>query len=740
MKLSKKIRLIGLSAALVLLIAIGIGGGIWFFSRDTEEAPGPELSGVERAGLIQEGEIYQEELIWERPAQGIPNVNRYKEEAYLFGGDKEEIRLENLLTGETEAEIPTEWVADGDCVAAALNEQKDISILIKNANQQTEIKIYPNDSAKEGQTFFINDMEAYLQKMSLDKQYIYLNASFGSSVVLRVYDWEGKLCRQIERVAAFALASEGSFYVVDESYKLSLYDMSQTEPVFQQDINLYIPNGCWTVAFEPQQNLVYVGTQDKIQIFDGKTGDFIKTALDMQKSAPGIGNRYQDMWVDPQQNIYCAAPDHWGGRQQVKIQLFRYHIVEDFRKDMPYTLTVTSPYPTTYMASLIQKFEQNNPDQRVHYDCAYLSEREFLDHADQDGYFERFSAQILAGDVGDIVMTGGKWIDVYQYFANTDLFEDMSSWLKEIDCYQELDPVLLKAITIDEAVKGLPLATTYYYALVDEDLCRQLNIDLDWQSATWSDVLGLLDQLEGTDYYLFEVYGNTERAFVRMLISNMPDLIDRKDQSYDLRQQWFLDLIQQWKAAEEHPNFAKRNSSQLQTGKGLISIDGITKAHMEVDEVSSVWMTQQETGHKISICPLFCGEKASNRTALGEEMYSIYTGSENREKAWELLRLGMTEEMQSSNQLNHCGPINQKAREKRIDTAIFWNIEKNSLVERFYQQFQPIYENVDTLYDMSKIKENLYKTLWGYVQKGSKVSLEEVLAKAEQQLMVQLYE
>ena len=163
MKLSKKIRLIGLSAALVLLIAIGIGGGIWFFSRDTEEAPGPELSGVERAGLIQEGEIYQEELIWERPAQGIPNVNRYKEEAYLFGGDKEEIRLENLLTGETEAEIPTEWVADGDCVAAALNEQKDISILIKNANQQTEIKIYPYDSAKERQTFFINDMEAYLQ-------------------------------------------------------------------------------------------------------------------------------------------------------------------------------------------------------------------------------------------------------------------------------------------------------------------------------------------------------------------------------------------------------------------------------------------------------------------------------------------------------------------------------------------------------------------------------------------------
>lgn len=160
--MNKKIRLIGMSAALVLLLAAGIGGGIWYFNRDTEEAPEPEISDVERAGLIQEGEIYQEELIWERPAQDIPNVNRYKEEAYLLGGDAEEICLENLLTGETEAEIPTEWVADGDCVAAALNEQKDISILIKNANQQTEIKIYPNDSAKDGQTFIINDMGAYL--------------------------------------------------------------------------------------------------------------------------------------------------------------------------------------------------------------------------------------------------------------------------------------------------------------------------------------------------------------------------------------------------------------------------------------------------------------------------------------------------------------------------------------------------------------------------------------------------
>ena len=78
---------------------------------------------------------------------------------------------------------------------------------------------------------------------------------------------------------------------------------------------------------------------------------------------------------------------------------------------------------------------------------------------------------------------------------------------------------------------------------------------MDWQNASWGDVLDLLTQLEGTDCYLFEAMGDMQRAFTRMLISNMPDLIDRRTKEVDLRQDWFIELIEKWKKAEAHPKF-----------------------------------------------------------------------------------------------------------------------------------------------------------------------------------------
>ena len=63
MKQNKKMRLIGLSAALVLLVVIGIGGGVWYFRRGAEEAPVSEFSQAERTGVIKEGEIDRKSVV-----------------------------------------------------------------------------------------------------------------------------------------------------------------------------------------------------------------------------------------------------------------------------------------------------------------------------------------------------------------------------------------------------------------------------------------------------------------------------------------------------------------------------------------------------------------------------------------------------------------------------------------------------------------------------------------------------
>ena len=124
MKLSKKMRLIGMSATLVLLIAIGIGGGVWYFSRGTEEAPAPEFSGVERAGMIKEGEVYQETLVREiDPPGSWGNIIPYPEGMAILIIREDSAWVEDLLTGEKVLEIPQEWLAEGQLQEVAFDDK-----------------------------------------------------------------------------------------------------------------------------------------------------------------------------------------------------------------------------------------------------------------------------------------------------------------------------------------------------------------------------------------------------------------------------------------------------------------------------------------------------------------------------------------------------------------------------------------------------------------------------------------
>lgn len=736
-KPSKKMRLIGLSLALVLLMTLSIGGGVWYFDRGDDTTPGfSDPPKAERTGMIQEGEIYQEEFLREiDPPGSWGSIIPYQDQITMLIIRENAAWLEDFLTGEKIMDIPAEWLAEGRLQEAVFDEEGTlygaISLSpdrIKIVNRQTEETVELQGECED------------ILKFAADTRYYYL--SDGNS--LKIYTHEGELYQQFSCRLTFDLSENGILYYLGSEFVFRAYDVAADKVLYTVPYEAVPRQYTNQIFYEKEQGLIYLNGNNFVWVFDAKDGSFLGNAIENAKSSSVLVNYTPGIFVDGRQTIYFAVSTGAGEIGKTTLGLYRYSITEDTRKDMPYTLRVTAPYRSDYMVRMIQQFEKENPAQHVEYDYAYSSLREFQQNSDKDGYFDRFRTQMLAGDVGDIVMTGGAWSDVYHYFANTELFQDLRPMVEQSELYGELDPVLLNAITIDGQIKGLPLATDYYYAIIDEELCQELNIDLDWQSATWSDVLGLLDQLEGTDCYLFDVMGNTERAFVRMLISNMPDVIDRKNQRYDLRQQWFADLIQQWKAAEERPNFAKKNQLMGLSGKALISVDGGTAETLEDDEVGAVMRFRKKAGRNCAVTPLFSGEKTANRTATGAELYSIYDGSKNKEAAWRLIEIGMRQQLQTEKFI-YSGPLNKNAREQRIERVLQGRRQDPDpaivqLNETFYAQLNTVYASVDTLYDMNKIKESLYKTLWAYVQKGSKISLEETLEKADQQLMVQLYE
>ena len=107
--------------------------------------------------------------------------------------------------------------------------------------------------------------------------------------------------------------------------------------------------------------------------------------------------------------------------------------------------------------------------------------------------------------------------------------------------------------------------------------------------------------------------------------------------------------------------------------------------------------------------------------------------------AWKLLNTGLRKELMQQRALP-VGPLNREARQERIRRVIDSCGEDQQRVAYFYHQMDQVYDNVDALYDMEKIKEDLYKKLWNYVSKGSNEDLEEILSQAEQSIWLKLNE
>ena len=458
--------------------------------------------------------------------------------------------------------------------------------------------------------------------------------------------------------------------------------------------------------------------------------------MDISKNAPLLDEYFSDFQIDRQNNLYFLLND-----QGETARFYRFTPTEDHRADQPYTLTITAPYRDEFMVKTIAQFELEHPDQRVNYDYAYQNYNEFA-RSDQNLYRDQLTLRLLSGDLGDIVATGSRFADLYQY-AQSGLFVDLAPLLGKEKIYPQLDQKLLNGLTMDGKLYGLPLAGCYCYAEINLDLCEQLNIQLDWSQATWSDVLALVPQLEDTDYTLFVTYGkDLERLLSRICISNMPDLIDRKNKTIDLNQPSFVELMEQLRRAAQSPHFIRFGADKMGlTQDALICMDWRTEGLMEDSLYWSNLDFQQQTGMKLARVPLFRGEKHSNYTNFCDDLYLISARSDNQEAAWELLRRAAEEDLQSQGSVLRNRPLNLQARQKRArqtEEELFQDPEMKDCNRQTAAEMEQIYAATDYCYDMFLLKEDLWRALLPAVE--GKIPLTQAIEKAEQQLRLRMYE
>ncbi len=739
--MARKIRLVILTVVLFSVLMIGC---IFVLSKDkpVEEAPEEILastSGVFVETCMAESQVDLELASFVDP---VGSIVRYSSSAGYFQAEKYyDLETAQLLFDYTGR------LADGEIDAYAFDLQNNLYYPRYNADGTVSIVQLSSAPAAEQKDTLLHGWKGWLVpsedqrvpqflELKVDEDYYYLlSAADETYSDLQVFTRDGELYMEVPQCQDFDLDKQGNLFVASlADFCLYKYDMENRNVLCSVSCTVYEDSMLQHILYEERSDLVYLLQSRNIYAYQADDLTFERIVMERAENMVECQDEYlRNFYVDQNQNIYCLS---------MLRNLYRYTPTESRERPTEPTLTISAPYPDDYILQAIALYERAHPEQHIHYDYAYTSIAEFNKNAKADNYFEQANLRLLSGDTGDIVMN----TDTFPFFYDrmfSDLFIDLCAFVEEDDIQKELDPTALAGMYVDGQMKALPVAVHYYYAEVNTDLAEKLQIEIDWQTASWSEIITLHEQLKGTEYALFSTYSK-ERLLSRVLISNMPDLIDYKAGEMDLKQPWFTDLLLQIKKLWNSPNFIKVVPySYLPTTDQnvLINIDGKTEGKNEGDVMAGYVQRQINGGTNIQIIPLFCGEKRANRTAGSQHLYSITTWSENKAQAWDFLRFLVEQKMQKRSVLRD-RPLNLEARTDRIELKAadqgLAGKEAKKHIRHHVEEMQSVYENVDMLFDMGEIKESLWLTLCDYMD--GELSLDEAMAKSEEALLIRINE
>ena len=761
MKLSPKMRIIALCAVLVLVIA----AGVFILTRgsDTpEESVTAENTPDNQAGQARDDAsqpttvseppmVYVETKVANASSPFLHNVYRYSGGGAVYNNGQ----MLDIVTQDVLCDVPQEWLSTYGADNYAFAFDEDDRLYLAAYDPEQGMLIISKDDAGQDVLLPLTEWfggppeevavpeSTFADKLMVDNDYIYLlsytepvNNDYWS-YVFQIFTRDGTSYATYKDIYNFDISS-GRFYLstYDNSLDIQCYDIASLELLYSA-WGENIEDSYGQIYADIDTGIVYGATSAKVYAFDLADGRLVETLINFSNTQSDPGVYHHEIFILSDKTIYCTSQEQDGS-----CSLYQYSLEKDTRYNMPYTLTITAPYRDDFMTSAIRIYEDENPDQRILYDYTYSSRNEFTANAAGDGYEDRFNLDLLAGEVGDIVMTGNitgfRTYDFYSRFTS-DLFIDLLPLLEAEPVYSKLDSTVLHAITIEGAVKGLPVSCSYPYAEINLDLCEQLGIDIDWQTATWSDLFSLVDQLDGTEYALFD--DDWDIGFIeRVINSNIPDLVDRKTNSFDIRQDWFIDLLNQLKAAMQSPNFLQ-SGAEVHPSTALISLRHET-GYSYVDD-SAVWYAYYEdfaqmNKIRVQIVPMFCGELNPNRAASSNDMYSISAWSVNKEAAWDFLSFLLRDDIQDLWTLRN-RPLNVNVREARMQNAISDYDEAHmSLGMKYIEEMDTVYASVDYLYNMADISEPIVILAEEYILHDK--ALEDALTQCESQLSRKLNE
>lgn len=733
---NKRLRLAGLLALLVVLLAGG-GGLFFFFSREEEgKTQPPKTQEVETAPL----EMSYTASSHERPVEYWLDGTLLFWEDQLMVVSKDQVL--DYATHQPVATLPRaiaayEGLEEGENRPSALCLGENGEWIVLYAGEETGEAWVQRFSweGEEGERITLSGLEGlssipagqpgegvYLpvNKMQSWGKKLLIQGEKGKTV--QVFDAGGQRIDTWEALD-FSVGPQGDLFRLfsaEGGLQLCRFSGQTGEKIFSAPVQ-----GIPTQIFAGEEQ-IWLLDASGIRAYSAENGEGGEEVFNLAKHAQAGGAVANfALLSDGAVCLTTAAQEGYGMVDTV------YRPQWQAPQEITSSITLTAPYYDSWMAEVIHRYMRENPGRQVVYDYAYTSYKDYGSHADRDQYFTKQNTQILAGDVGGLLWMGGEQTDVYS-ISRTDLFTDLAPLLEESGLDEKLAPAALEGSRVGEEQFFIPLTGAYYCAQLNTALVNQLGLEIGTET-TWGQLLDMVPVLEekAPDTVLFQDVSR-QRLLIRILISNMPDLISPETGEVNLQQDWFIHLLEKLKEVWDSPCFFQDGFGTQE--KNVILHTNLRTLNQAPKDSAAKYQNDGEAiGGEISYLPLFCGEKGSNRTATSAQFLLIPRSSGKQEEAWDFLSWLLSEECQAS-RVNFNYPMEKEAREQVLEQAA--GTEETG--QRWKNDMEQVMEEVDWVFDMYKLKEDLFPPIESWL--NGQETLEEALEEARWALFIRLNE
>lgn len=669
--------------------------------------------------------------------------------------EKDKMFLMNMETGDLIYEFPNEemYKADGMWI-----DEEDIFWTIKYYEDLKKVLIKSFDEAGneinqaiEPENFegvIFEDSGLNIKSFKCDEKYLYILSYYRDKEnkkiysTLQIYDKDGKIYNTYNYdtvcIYDFDIDGRGNVYVQTErsSHGFPSIKKRNMEDGHLGDI---MPSEGEFIRYIEEKNQAYVLEPEEgvIQEYDINNRKRLGAVFTFGEDSTVLGKSPEgtviDFFIGKNNDFYIAFAPY---EEDEPFKFFAYR--EKGKKgntDRAVTLTITAPYRQDFLDYAIKLYEIKYPEERIEYSYIYNNRDEYLNNNEQ--YGKQLTMKIISGEIGDIIMTGGSGL-VYRDLFKTDAFQDLTPLLETDQKYKDLNKSVLNGIKINNEVRGLPISFLGYYYQVNHQLAEALDLSLNYDNLKWSEVLKLVKLIEEKepDAHLFTTVEKREGMLITILIANMPDLIDDKKKEANLSQEWFIELIKEFKECLNSSNFVKVVDK---LGDDCLQGSLFSSLSNNMGPGGDLYHFEKYNGkNRSSIIPIFTGEKNSNRVAYTNNMYSINGRSERKESAWKFLSFLLEENIQAYMWMPG-SPTNIVGEDKYIKVNEKEMINQNKEISiRFYKERREAYKNIDYLYDMDYFKKDIADPIIEYLD--DIITIEEAIKKAQENVDLRLNE